>query len=127
MRFVGFLVAFIGIPAIVFIPLRERLYAQSVLENTNPSKSASEPFATVGEKKIIIIVINKRGEILINKKRYSLSGIKAEMSKLMKSHSENINDVDVFVRADANTSYITLVNLISEIKETGVKRVWLVT
>lgn len=72
-------------------------------------------FATVGGKKIVVIAINKRGEIFIDKKRYSLSEIKAEMSKLMESHSENKNDLDVFVRTDANTPYITLANLISNI------------
>lgn len=45
----------------------------------------------------------------------------------MASYSGDIDDLDIFVRADANTPYITLSNVISGIKETGMKRIWLIT
>src|SRR6266851_5056781 len=127
-RPVGLLVTLIVIFTIVaFIPLRERLYAQSMLESANPPKAAPEPIsATVGEKKIMKVV-NSRGEIFIHKKRYTLSELKAEIPKLMESYTGDINNVKVYVRADANTPYITLANVVSGIKETDVKKIWLVT
>lgn|SRR5579875_2463017 len=126
-RSVGLIFALIVILiAVAFIPLWGRLYAQSMLEDANPSK-ASPAVSPTTEERQIIIVVSKGGEIFIGKKRYTISGLKGEILNLMASYSGDIDDLDIFVRADANTPYMTLFNVISGIRETGVKRVWLIT
>ena len=53
------------------------------------------------EKKIVV-TLNENGEIYIEKKKYPLSDLKLEIRSLIRNKGKELQEEDVFLRADSN-------------------------
>jgi len=95
--------------------------------DVNLPKIESKPMPAAEREKKIVITLNEKGEIFIEKKQYSLSELKAEIRTLMKSQGKNIEEEDVFLRADSHVPYGTVMEVMAEIKNAGVNKLGLVT
>lgn len=90
-------------------------------------KVESKPMPAAERGKKIVITLNKNGEIFIEKKKYSLSELKGEIRALIRDQGKNIEDEDVFLKADSNVSYGTVMEVMAEVKTAGVNKLGLVT
>jgi biopolymer transport protein TolR len=95
--------------------------------DVNLPKVESKPMPAAEREKKVVITLNEKGEIFIEKKQYSLSELKVEIRTLIKTHGKRIEDEDVFLRADSNVPYGTVMEVMAEIKKAGVNKLGLVT
>lgn len=95
--------------------------------DVNLPKIESKPMPAAEREKKIVITLNEKGEIFIEKKKYLLSELKGEIRTLMRSHGKNVEEEDVFLRADSNVPYGTVMEVMAEIKKAGVNKLGLVT
>jgi biopolymer transport protein TolR len=109
---------------VIFMVTAPILY-QGVDVNLPKVESKPMPAAETGKK--IVITVNAKGEIFIEKKQYSLGEIKTEIRALIRSQGKEVEDEDVFLRADSNVPYGAVMNVMAEVKRAGVKKLGLVT
>jgi biopolymer transport protein TolR len=95
--------------------------------DVNLPRVESKPMPAAEREKKVVITLNDKGEIFIEKKQYSLSELKVEIRTLIRTHGKRIEDEDVFLRADSNVPYGTVMEVMAEIKKAGVNRLGLVT
>ncbi len=95
--------------------------------DVNLPKVESKPMPAAEREKKVVITLNEKGEIFIEKKQYSLSELKVEIRTLIRTHGKRIEDEDVFLRADSNVPYGTVMEVMAEIKKAGVNKLGLVT
>jgi biopolymer transport protein TolR len=95
--------------------------------DVNLPKVESKPMPAAEREKKVVITLNEKGEIFIEKKQYSLSELKVEIRTLVRTHGKRIEDEDVFLRADSNVPYGTVMEVMAEIKKAGVNKLGLVT
>jgi biopolymer transport protein TolR len=95
--------------------------------DVNLPKVESKPMPAAEREKKIVVTINNKGEIFIEKERYSLGSLKVEIRRLILNQGKRIEDGDVFLRADAGVPYGDVMNVMAEIKKAGVKKLGLVT
>ncbi len=95
--------------------------------NVNLPKVESKPMPAAETEKKIVISVNDKGEIFIEKKQYTLRELKVEIRSIIKSQGKEVGDEDVFLRADTNVPYGAVMNVMAEIKKAGVKKLGLVT
>ena len=95
--------------------------------DVNLPKVESKPMPAAEREKKIVVTMNNKGEIFIEKEKYSLSQLRVEIRKLIINQGERIEDGDVFLRADANVPYGDVMDVMAEIKKAGVKKLGLVT
>lgn len=95
--------------------------------DVNLPKVESRPMPAAEREKKIIITLNEKGEIFIEKKQYSLPELKVEIRTQIKSQGKRIEEEDVFLRADSNVPYGTVMKVMAEIKNAGVNKLGLVT
>ena len=95
--------------------------------DVNLPKVESKPMPAAEREKKVVITLNEKGEIFIEKKQYSLSELKVEIRTLVRTHGKRIEDEDVFLRADSNVPYGTVIEVMAEIKKAGVNKLGLVT
>ena len=95
--------------------------------DVNLPRVESKPMPAAEREKKVVITLNEKGEIFIEKKQYSLSELKVEIRTLIRTHGKRIEDEDVFLRADSNVPYGTVMEVMAEIKKAGVNKLGLVT
>ncbi len=95
--------------------------------DVNLPKVESKPMPAADREKKIVITINDKGEIFIEKEKYTLSSLKVEIRRFIVNQGKRIEDGDVFLRADTNVSYGDVMEVMAEIKKAGVKQLGLVT
>ena len=95
--------------------------------DVNLPKVESKPMPAAEREKKIVVTINNKGEIFIEKEKYSLSQLRVEIRKLIINQGKRIEDGDVFLRADADVPYGDVMDVMAEIKKAGVKKLGLVT
>ncbi|HEY7534743.1 MAG TPA: protein TolR [Thermodesulfobacteriota bacterium] len=95
--------------------------------DVNLPKVESKPMPAAEREKKIVVAINDKGEIFIEKEKYTLGSLKVEIRKLIVDQGKRIEDGDVFLRADANVPYGDVIEVMAEIKKAGVKKLGLVT
>jgi len=95
--------------------------------DVNLPRVESKPMPAAEREKKVVITLNDKGEIFIEKKQYSLSELKVEIRTLIRTHGKRIEDEDVFLRADSNVPYGTVMEVMAEIKKAGVNKLGLVT
>jgi len=95
--------------------------------DVNLPRVESKRMPAAEREKKVVITLNDKGEIFIEKKQYSLSELKVEIRTLIRTHGKRIEDEDVFLRADSNVPYGTVMEVMAEIKKAGVNRLGLVT
>ena len=95
--------------------------------DVNLPKVESKPMPAAEREKKIVVTMNNKGEIFIEKEKYSLSQLRVEIRKLIINQGKRIEDGDVFLRADADVPYGDVMEVMAEIKKAGVKKLGLVT
>jgi len=95
--------------------------------DVNLPRVEAKPMPAAEREKKVVITLNDKGEIFIEKKQYSLSELKVEIRTLIRTHGKRIEDEDVFLRADSNVPYGTVMEVMAEIKKAGVNKLGLVT
>ncbi|MCI0454814.1 MAG: protein TolR [Candidatus Dadabacteria bacterium] len=95
--------------------------------DVNLPKVESKPMPAAEREKKIVVTINDKGEIFIEKEKYTLNSLRVEIRRLIVNQGKRIEDGDVFLRADTNVSYGDVMEVMAEIKKAGVKQLGLVT
>jgi biopolymer transport protein TolR len=93
----------------------------------NLPKVESRPMPAAEREKKILVTLNENGEIYIEKKRYSLSELKLEIRSLVRNKGKELEEEDVFLRADSNVPYGTVMEVMAEIKKAGINKIGLIT
>ncbi|MDA2920197.1 protein TolR [Desulfobacterota bacterium AH_259_B03_O07] len=93
----------------------------------NLPKVDSRPLPAAEREKKIVITLNEKGEIFIERKKYSLTELKLEIRSLIRKKGKDIIEEDVFLRADSKVPYGTVMEIMAEIKKAGVNKLGLVT
>jgi len=76
----------------------------------------------VGEEKLIL-TINKKKEIFINKYKASIDNLKPKLESIFASRI----DREIFMRADAKVPYGFVVKVMSEVRKAGVDKLGMIT
>ncbi len=84
-------------------------------------KTTSRPLAA--GKEHLIITIDRSQQIYINDYKVALEALQAKLKKIYEGHP----DQKVYLRADKSVPYGTVVRVVSEVKNSGVKRLGMVT
>jgi len=84
-------------------------------------EAVSKPFTS--DKDQLVISINDKSQIYINKYQVSVDILQEKLKNILKNHINR----DVYLRADKNIPYGTVVRVMSEIKEAGVNKLGMVT
>ena len=95
--------------------------------DVNLPKIESKPMPAAERERKVVVTINDKGEIFIEKGKYSLSQLRVEIRKLIINQGKRIEDGDVFLRADSDVPYGDVMEVMAEIKKAGVKKLGLVT
>ena len=70
----------------------------------------------------LTVTINKKGKVFLNKKEITPGELKAKLEAMAKQKSP-----DVFLRADRDVPYGTVVKVMSAIKEAGIEKLGMIT
>ena len=84
-------------------------------------QATSKPMET--EQEQLIVTVNKDGEIFLNDYKVALGELKEKLDLIIKGQS----DREVYLRADKEIAYGIVVRVMSEIKDSGVERLGMVT
>jgi biopolymer transport protein TolR len=95
--------------------------------DVNLPKVESKPMPAAEREKRVVVTVNDRGEIYIEKEKYDLSEIKVEIRTQILNLGREIEDEEVFIRADTSVPYGTVIEVMAEIKKAGVKKLGLIT
>ena len=76
----------------------------------------------VGEEKLILTINNKE-EIFINKYKTPITGLKAKLENIFSSRI----DREIFMRADKEVPYGFVVRVMSEVRKAGVDKLGMIT
>lgn len=76
----------------------------------------------VGEEKLILTINNKE-EIFINKYKTSITGLKTKLESIFSSRI----DREIFMRADKEVPYGFVVRVMSEVRKAGVDKLGMIT
>ncbi|MBW2631045.1 MAG: biopolymer transporter ExbD [Deltaproteobacteria bacterium] len=76
----------------------------------------------VGEEKLILTINNKE-EIFINKYKTSVTGLEAKLKSIFSSRI----DREIFMRADKEVPYGFVVRVMSEVRKAGVDKLGMIT
>ena len=71
----------------------------------------------------IILTVNKRGEIFLNQTAYKLEELQPKLRALYQARP----DRDVFLRADTDVPYGTVVQVMDEVKKAGIIKLGMIT
>jgi biopolymer transport protein TolR len=84
-------------------------------------EATAEPLES--EKEHLIITIDKQDRVFINDFQVTVDGLGEKLTKILEGRS----DREVFLKADKDRFYGTVVHVMAEIKEAGVEKLGLVT
>ncbi|HSE83986.1 MAG TPA: protein TolR [Thermodesulfobacteriota bacterium] len=95
--------------------------------DVNLPKVESKPMPAAESEKKVVVTVNGQGEIYIEKKKYDLSELKVEVRTQILNLGREIENEEVFIRADANVPYGDVMGVMAEIRKAGVKKLGLIT
>ena len=84
-------------------------------------EATAEPLES--EKEHLIVTINTQNQIFINDFQVTVDGLGEKLKKILEGRS----DREVFLKADKDISYGTVVHVMAEIKGAGVEKLGMVT
>ena len=84
-------------------------------------EATAEPLES--EKEHLIVTINTQNQIFINDFQVTVDGLGEKLMKILEGRS----DREVFLKADKDISYGTVVHVMAEIKGAGVEKLGMVT
>ena len=95
--------------------------------NVNLPKASSKPIPSIQNEKKVVVTIDKDGDLYIEKTQYSLSELKLKVRSLILEDGKNLKEEQVFLRADSDVPYGSVIKVMSEIKKAGVENLGLIT
>ena len=95
--------------------------------DVNLPKASSKPIPSIQNEKKVVVTIDKDGDLYIEKTQYSLSELKLKVRSLILEDGKNLKSEQVFLRADSDVQYGTVIKVMSEIKKAGVENLGLIT
>jgi len=95
--------------------------------DVNLPKASSKPIPSIQNDKKVVVTIDNKGDLFIEKTQYSLSELKLKVRSLILEDGKNLKQEQVFLRADSDVPYGTVINVMSEIKKAGVENLGLIT
>jgi len=95
--------------------------------DVDPPKTDSQPIPSLDRERKIVVTLNSAGEIFIDKEQFSLSELRVEIRTLMSEQGKELREEEVFLRADTNVPYGSVVEVMSEIRNAGVTKLGLIT
>jgi biopolymer transport protein TolR len=84
-------------------------------------EATAEPLES--EKEHLIITIDTKNQVFINDFQVSVDGLGEKLKKILEGRS----DREVFLKADKDISYGTVIHVMAEIKGAGVEKLGMVT
>jgi biopolymer transport protein TolR len=90
-------------------------------------KTDSQPIPSLDRERKVVVTLNSAGEIFIDKEQFSLSDLRVEIRTLMSEQGKELREEEVFLRADTNVPYGSVVEVMSEIRNAGVTKLGLIT
>ena len=95
--------------------------------DVNLPKTSSEPIPDVSSSKNIIVTVDKDGTVYIEKKEYSLNELRVKIRSFVKESGKPVTEQEIFLRADQDVPYGTVMEVMSNIRSAGVEKVGLIT
>lgn len=95
--------------------------------DVNLPKASSKPIPSIQNDKKVVVTIDAKGDLYIEKTQYSLSELKLKVRSLILEDGKNLKQEQVFLRADSDVPYGTVISVMSEIKKAGVENLGLIT
>lgn len=95
--------------------------------DVNLPKASSKPIPSIQNEKKVVVTIDAKGDLYIEKTQYSLSELKLKVRSLILEDGKNLKQEKVFLRADSDVPYGTVISVMSEIKKAGVENLGLIT
>ena len=68
----------------------------------NLPKTSSKPIPAIQREKKVVVTLNKEGELYIENTRYDISELKVKVRNLVLSKGKNLEEEQVFLRADSS-------------------------
>jgi biopolymer transport protein TolR len=84
-------------------------------------EATAEPLES--EKEHLVITVDKENKVFINDFQVSVDGLGEKLKKILEGRS----DREVFLKADKDISYGTVVQVMAEVKGAGVEKLGMVT
>jgi len=95
--------------------------------DVNLPKTQSKPLPAAATDKKVIITLNQEGQIFIEKERFSLSELPGEVRSIISGQGKELQNEDVFLRADSDVSYGAVVEVMSALRRAGITKLGLIT
>jgi len=95
--------------------------------DVNLPKVESRPMPAVEREKKIVLTLNNKGEIFIEDEQLELSNLKTEIRKRIIKKGRRIENEDIFLRADTDVPYGSVMKVMAELQKAGVTKIGLVT
>jgi biopolymer transport protein TolR len=95
--------------------------------DVNLPKVSSKPIPSIQSDKKVVVTIDNKGDLYIEKTQYSLSELKLKVRSLILEGGKNLKQEQVFLRADSDVPYGTVIKVMSEIQKAGVENLGLIT
>ncbi|MDA2918220.1 response regulator [Desulfobacterota bacterium AH_259_B03_O07] len=99
------------------------LFGNFLLDQLRPHSSR---FSKVERGKNIVITINGKEEVfidLIDRKKYSTGDLETVIQSMKESSKEEVDDDLVIIRADSSVSHDSILNIMKEIKKSGLNNI----
>lgn len=95
--------------------------------DVNLPKTSSQPIPDVSTSKNIIVTVDKDGKIYIEKKEYGLNELRVKIRSFIKQSRKPASEQEIFLRADQDVPYGSVMEVMSNIRSAGVEKVGLIT
>ena len=95
--------------------------------DVNLPKVESRPMPASEREKKIVLTLNNKGEIFIEDEQLELSNLKTEIRKRIIKKGRRIENEDIFLRADTDVPYGSVMKVMAELQKAGVTKIGLVT
>ena len=93
----------------------------------NLPKVSSKPIPSIQNEKKVVVTIDSKGNLYIEEDQYSLSELKLKVRGLILDSGKSLKQEQVFLRADSDVPYGTVIKVMGEIKKAGVENLGLIT
>ena len=93
----------------------------------NLPKTTSKPIPSIQREKKVVVTVNEKGEVYIEKEKYKLSELKLKVRGMILGKGKNLENEQVFLRADSSVPYGTVIDVMTEIRKAGVENIGLIT
>lgn len=93
----------------------------------NLPKTSSKAIPSIQRDKKVVVTLNREGELYIENTRYEVSELKVQVRNLVLSKGKNLEEEQVFLRADSSVPYGSVLVVMNEIKKAGIEKLGLIT